>query len=105
MLIVLVHNDGTGTVERANYDYEIRVNDEVIERGHIQGHHRKDGWQALIREIADHHQTSTTDPNKDKNDSLIIQARHQAKADGLKSSDINHAVERARKLRRLENHD
>ncbi len=34
MLIVLVHNDGTGTVERANYDYEIRVNDEVIERGH-----------------------------------------------------------------------
>ena len=60
MLIVLVHNDGTGTEKRANYDYEVRINNEVIERGHIQGHDRKDGWQALIREIADRHQTSST---------------------------------------------
>jgi hypothetical protein len=60
MLIVLVHNDGTGTEERANYDYEVRINDEVIERGRIQGHDRKDSWQVLIREIADRHQTSST---------------------------------------------
>ncbi len=58
MLIVLVHNDGTGTEEQANYDYEVRINKEVIEHGRILNHHRKDGWQALIREIADCHQTS-----------------------------------------------
>jgi len=59
MLIVLVHNDGTGTEEIANYDYEVRINNEVLEHGHVQGHHRKDGWQALIREIADHHQITS----------------------------------------------
>ncbi len=63
MLIVLVHNDGTGTEEIANYDYEVRINSEVIERGHIQDHHRKDGWQALIREISDRHpHRQQTDP-------------------------------------------
>ncbi len=54
MLIVLIHNDGTGTEEIANYDYEVRINHEVIERGCINDHHRKDGWRPLIREIADH---------------------------------------------------
>jgi hypothetical protein len=55
MLIVLVHNDGTVTEGIANYDYEVRINHEVIERGRVQDHHRKDGWEALIREIADQH--------------------------------------------------
>jgi hypothetical protein len=58
MLIVLVHNDGTGTEKIANYNYEVRINHEVIEHGQILDHHRKDGWQALIREIADRHKTS-----------------------------------------------
>jgi hypothetical protein len=96
MLIILVHNDGTGTEEQANYDYEVRINNEVMERGRILDHHRKDGWQALIRDIADRHQPTTTDPNQEKIDSLIMQARHQAKAAGLKPSDIDHAVEKAR---------
>jgi len=68
MLIVLVHNDGTCTQEIANYDYEVRINHEVIEHGRIENHNRRDGWQALIREIADRHQTSVVnDPgNKEQ---------------------------------------
>ena len=65
MLIVLVHNDGTGTEERANYDYEVRINKEVIERGRILDHHRKEGWQALIREIADRHSESMIDTHQE----------------------------------------
>jgi hypothetical protein len=55
MLIVLVHNDGTGTKEIANYDYEVRINHDVIARGRVLDHTRKDGWQALLREIAYRH--------------------------------------------------
>ncbi len=97
MLIVLVHNDGTGTEEIANYDYEVRINHDVIEHGRILDHNRKDGWQALIREIADRHQPATTDPNQETVDSLIAQARQQAKAARLKPSDIDRAVEKAKK--------
>lgn len=56
MLIVLVHNDGTGNKEIANYDFEVRINHDVIAHGRILDHDRKDGWQALLREIADRHQ-------------------------------------------------
>jgi len=34
-----------------------------------------------------------------------MQARHQAKAAGLKSSDINHAVEKVRELEQHKIHD
>ena len=61
MLIVLVHNNGTGTQETANYDYEVRINHEVIEHGRILDHNRNDGWRALIREIADRHPESMID--------------------------------------------
>lgn len=65
MLLVLVHNDGTGSEEKANYDFEVRINNEVIERGRVQGHNRKDGWRTLIKEIVDHQQASPTDPNQE----------------------------------------
>lgn len=58
MLLVMVHNDGTGTKEIANYDYEVRINHDVIAHGCIVDHNRGDGWQALLREIADQHQAS-----------------------------------------------
>lgn len=58
MLIVLVHNDGTGTKKIANYDYEVRINHDVIAHGQIVDHNRGDGWRALLREIADQHQAS-----------------------------------------------
>ena len=64
MLLVLVHNDGTGSEEKANYDYEVRINNEVIERGRVQGHNRKDGWRALIREIVDHPPASIADHDR-----------------------------------------
>ena len=55
MLIVLVHNDGTGTNDSANYQYEVRVNQTTIFLGHLEGHNRDDGWSTLLREIADQH--------------------------------------------------
>jgi exopolyphosphatase/pppGpp-phosphohydrolase len=58
MLLVMVHNDGTGTKEIANYDYEVRINHDVIAHGRIADHNRGDGWRALLREIADQHQAS-----------------------------------------------
>ena len=52
MLMILIHNDGTGTNESANYTYEVRVNDSVVEKGNIKGHNRKDGWKVLVGELA-----------------------------------------------------
>lgn len=101
MLIVLVHNDGTGNVKIANY--EVWINNEVIERGRIQGHDRKDGWQALIREIAEQSQSFAADP--EKFGSLIVQSHNQAKAAGLKPSDVDRAVGRARELKRHKDHE
>lgn len=48
MLIITLHNDGTGDVRTGNYDYVVRVNDNVLERGHIEGHLRGQGWQQLV---------------------------------------------------------
>lgn len=48
MLILEIHNDGTGTESSANYDYRVRVNEQVIEQGHITGHDRREGWAALV---------------------------------------------------------
>ena len=48
MLIITLHNDGTGDVRTGNYDYVVRVNDNVLERGHIEGHMRGQGWQQLV---------------------------------------------------------
>lgn len=48
MLIITLHNDGTGDVRTGNYDYVVRVNDNVLERGHIEGHLREQGWQQLV---------------------------------------------------------
>lgn len=48
MLIVEIHNEGTGTERSANYTYVVRVNDEILEVGTIHGHDRRDGWRALL---------------------------------------------------------
>jgi hypothetical protein len=72
MLIVLVHNDGTGTEVHANYDYEVRINNDVIERRRILDHPRKDGWQELIREIADRHRTSATNISGSTDENLNL---------------------------------
>jgi hypothetical protein len=51
MLIILIHNDGTGTNEDANYTYQVRINDGVIAVGDIRGHDRRSGWQELVKEL------------------------------------------------------
>ena len=48
MLIILIHNDGTGTPLLANYTYEVRINERTISRGEIKGHRRRDGWRKLV---------------------------------------------------------
>ena len=51
MLIVLIHNDGTGTQHHANYDVEVRINEHTLWRGHVDGHDRDGGWTELLRMI------------------------------------------------------
>ena len=53
MLIILIHNDGTGTNENANYTYEVKVNERVLDCGIIKGHKRWHGWRMLLRELVD----------------------------------------------------
>lgn len=58
MLIVLVHNDGTGTTECANYNYEVKVTEtstrlKRIAVGWVEGHEREQGWRGLLRRIVD----------------------------------------------------
>lgn len=52
MLIVLAHNDGTGTNEAANYNVEVRVNERIIWKGSIRKHDRRQGWPKLLKQIA-----------------------------------------------------
>lgn len=51
MLIVDLHNDGTGNLECANYTAEVRVNFTVIHRQRIVGHQRSAGWPTLLRRL------------------------------------------------------
>lgn len=53
MLVVYIHNDGTGTDEAANYDVHARVNGRLIAAVHVTGHRRANGWRDLLRMIAD----------------------------------------------------
>jgi hypothetical protein len=52
MLIVYIHNDGTGTNNSANYTYQVCVNDVVIETGEVKGHDRDKGWRKLVEEVS-----------------------------------------------------
>jgi hypothetical protein len=51
MLIVLVHNDSTGTEESANYNVEVRANYQTLFTTRIEGHNRKHGWVPLLAKI------------------------------------------------------
>jgi hypothetical protein len=38
----------------SDYDYVVSINDRrVLARGKIEGHRRKDGWQALVARLLD----------------------------------------------------
>ena len=51
MLLVLIHNDETGTREIANYDWETRVNEDIIASGRVESFQRRLGWEALVRRV------------------------------------------------------
>jgi hypothetical protein len=51
MLTIIIHNDGTGTNESANYDYQVKINSELIASGEIVGHNRDDGWENLVEMV------------------------------------------------------
>lgn len=60
-LHIIVHNDLSGPDHAANYNYEVRINDDVISTGRITNHNRRDGWQTLLRKLAwmEEHATAT----------------------------------------------
>jgi hypothetical protein len=50
-LIIVLHNDGSGTETAANYDVQVRVNQRVIATARVEGHNRADGWKALVKKF------------------------------------------------------
>jgi hypothetical protein len=52
MLSVYVQNVKT-VDDVANYDYFVMVNKRMIAAGKIEGHKRSDGWQPLVKRIAE----------------------------------------------------
>ena len=53
MLTVYIRNVKT-VKDIADYDYLVFINAEKIAEGKIKGHKRSDGWQPLVKRIADH---------------------------------------------------
>ena len=52
MLIIKIHNDGTGDTTIGNYDYTVYINEEKISKGKIESYNRISGWQGLISCLA-----------------------------------------------------
>ena len=52
MLIIQIHNDGTGNGVLANYDYSVYVNRDKIAEGRVENHNRLLGWEGLIQQLA-----------------------------------------------------
>ena len=52
MLLVKIHNDGTGSKAVGHYDVEVLVNKKTLWTGRIENHLRLDGWKTLLRLLA-----------------------------------------------------
>lgn len=58
-LILVFHNDSTGTDDAANYNVRVMMGNGTKERTHdiaggrVEGHNRADGWQALVQRFLD----------------------------------------------------
>ena len=48
MLLIKVHNDGTGNSMIGNYDVEVYINEKRIYNCRLEGHDRSSGWQDLL---------------------------------------------------------
>jgi hypothetical protein len=53
MLIVYIHNDGTGNSIIGNYDYTVMVNNLLIGKGRVENFQRDKGWESLVRKIVE----------------------------------------------------
>ncbi len=51
MLVITFHNDGTGTDEIGNYNIVIFLNRTPIWEGRVEGHDRRKGWKALLKDL------------------------------------------------------
>ena len=51
MLIIKIHNDGTGSKKSANYNYTVHRNNYRITHGRIEGHNQSDGWEELVARL------------------------------------------------------
>jgi len=52
MLIIKIHNDGTGTKKIGNYTYGIYINERRIANGRLDEHYRSLGWEGLVAQLA-----------------------------------------------------
>jgi len=66
VLTIQFHNDGTGyrltpntPMVFGNYDVTVLINEDVIWKGQIKDHHRREGWQQLVAELV--HQLTSKD--------------------------------------------
>ena len=64
-LIVYIQNDGTGSGDAANYDYQVRVGRELIASGRVEGHDREEGWRELVRRVASVPEPAASSPFPD----------------------------------------
>lgn len=51
MLIITFHNISPDGEQICDYDYQVRVNNDVIADGRIEGHERDNGWVELVRRL------------------------------------------------------
>jgi len=52
MLILKIHNDGTGDKLIGNYNYSVFINYDKIAEGRVENHNRLLGWEELIKKLA-----------------------------------------------------
>ena len=60
MLIVTLHNRGTRQDDTADYDAEVFVNNRRIFKCLVTNHKRLNGFQTLLRAVADAADTNST---------------------------------------------
>lgn len=50
-LLLVIHNDGSGADDAANYNVTVFVNRTPIDVVRVEGHNRKDHWTTLVQRV------------------------------------------------------
>jgi hypothetical protein len=53
MLIVTFQRDADSPLDKRNYSYGVYINTNKIAQGRIEGHDPKEGWQGLVKDLAE----------------------------------------------------